>query len=158
MVKQQPYMKGKVNRDIVNALTAVLADTFVLYFKTHSFHWNVEGPRFKELHDLFSVQYNELWTATDEIAERIRALDAYAPLSFKDILRHATLKETGQMPDTEGMIGALEEDNRAIVESVFNALHTAGKADDQGTVDMMIGRSQVHEKAAWMLGSLLKKG
>ena len=70
----------------VNKLKVVLANSYTLYLKTHNYHWNVTGPNFKSLHDLFEVQYTELATAVDDIAERIRALDSVAPGSFKEFL------------------------------------------------------------------------
>ena len=152
----QPYMNGTHNKDITTGLTQILADTFVLYIKTHSFHWNVEGPNFKALHDVFEEQYTELWEFTDELAERIRALGEYAPNGFSDMLQNANLKEAGQLPDWKGMLQALEEDNRAIVDNIYPVLRTAEDAGDEATVDMLIERTQVHEKAAWMLKSFQK--
>lgn len=153
---KQAYMSGSANKQITQGLTQVLADTFVLYFKTHSFHWNVEGPHFHALHDLFSQQYTELWNATDEIAERIRALGEYAPNNWKNMFDQATLKESGQTPDWKGMLQQLEEDHIAIVESIFPVLRAAEDAGDEATVDMLIQRTQIHEKTAWMLKSLQK--
>lgn len=144
------------NKDITNGLTKVLADTFVLYFKTHAFHWNVEGAHFKTLHEMFEEQYTELWESTDELAERIRALDIYAPLSMKKITEHATLQETGQMPDAAAMVEQLANDNEEIVKSIFPVLRTAEDAGDEATTDMLIERVSVHEKAAWMLRSTAK--
>lgn len=143
-------------KEISNGLTKVLADTFVLYFKTHSFHWNVEGPHFKALHDLFEEQYNELWAATDEIAERIRAVGDYAPNSWEAMSKHASLQETGQTPDYKGMIEMLANDNRAIVDVMKPVLQNAEEEGDDVTVDLMVQRMTVHEKAAWMLRSLAK--
>lgn len=146
------------SKEIANGLTKVLADTFVLYFKTHSFHWNVEGPHFKGLHDLFEEQYTELWTATDEIAERIRAVGEYAPNSWEAMFKNASLQETGQTPDYKGMISMLANDNSAIVDVMKPVLKTAEEQGDEVTVDLMIQRMAVHEKAAWMLRSLGKNG
>jgi starvation-inducible DNA-binding protein len=142
---------------LADELTKVLADTFVLYFKTHSFHWNVKGPRFRALHEMFEEQYTELWNATDEIAERIRTLGHWAPLSWDAMVAHARLKEAGQMPDADGMIEQLAYDNKAIVEGLYDALKMAEEADDQPTVDLMADRIAVHEKAAWMLSSSMKE-
>lgn len=153
----QPYMSGTANTKLVEALKKVLADTYVLYFKTHSFHWNVEGPRFKSLHELFEIQYTELWAALDELAERIRALDAYAPLNSKEMVQGASLKDAGQMPDADGMVQALADDNAAIVKTIYAAIEAAQEAGDEGTTDMMVARSQIHEKTAWMLRSMTKK-
>lgn len=152
----QSYMSGKPNKKVVDGLKQVLADTFVLYGKTHSFHWNVEGANFQTLHELFGVQYTEMWNAMDEIAERIRTLGAYAPNTYAEMIKSASLKETTQTPDAESMVDILANDNTAIVEGIYKALRAAQDAGDEGTTDMMIGRSQIHEKNAWMLRSHLK--
>lgn len=140
---------------LAKGLSVVLADSFVLYFKTHSFHWNVTGPQFKSLHDLFSLQYTEIWNATDIIAEQIRTLGEWGPNGFKDVLATATMKETGQLPDARGMVSQLAADNRAIVQTIYPVLRTAQEAGDEATADILIGRIQAHEKAAWMLESSL---
>lgn len=153
----ESYMSGKANTAIVDSLRRVLADTFVLYFKTHSFHWNVEGPHFKSLHELFETQYNELWAATDVIAERIRTLDSYAPVSWSEMVKFASLQETGQMPDAAAMIDSLANDNGAIVEkTLYPALHAAQAAGDEATIGLIIDRIDIHEKTTWMLRSSAK--
>lgn len=144
------------SKAVTDGLKKVLSDTFILYFKTHSFHWNVEGPQFKALHEMFETQYNELWKATDEIAERIRALGDYAPNNLEAIASHASLQETGQTPDARAMVEMLANDNAAIVEVMRPVLHTAEDKDDEVTVDLMIQRMAAHEKAAWMLRSMSK--
>lgn len=152
-MSEQSYMSGSGNREIVEGLKAALADTFVLYFKTHSFHWNVEGPHFKQLHDLFMEQYTEFWNATDEIAERIRALGAYAPNAWNEMSKSTKLQETGQTPDAKAMVAMLANDNEAIVGTLKPLLSVAQKHGDEVTADLMIQRITVHEKAAWMLRS-----
>lgn len=142
-------------KKLAEGLRKVLADTFVLYLKTHSFHWNVTGPQFKSLHELFMEQYTELWNATDEIAERIRILGEWAPNGWADMTKSASLKETGQLPDAAGMVQALADDNRAIVRTIMPVLKAAQEAGDEATADILIQRIQVHEKAAWMLASSL---
>src|SRR4026209_833592 len=72
---------------VAEALSRVLADTFTLYLKTHNFHWNVTGPMFHTLHLMFEEQYNELWLASDAIAERIRSLGFTAPGSYGEFTR-----------------------------------------------------------------------
>ena len=67
---------------IAKGLSHLLADTYTLYLTTHNFHWNVTGPMFNTLHQMFMVQYTELWAAVDPVAERIRALGHPAPGSY----------------------------------------------------------------------------
>lgn len=149
------YMRDDARLDIAKSLKRVLADTFVLYFKTHSFHWNVTGPKFFGLHNLLQTQYNELWMVTDEIAERIRALDVMAYDSMAQILKEASLHEIGQTPDAEGMMMQLAQDNLSIVASLQMAMEKAQEYGDEATADLMIGRINIHEKAAWMLRSYM---
>ncbi len=150
------YMKGKDNKDIIQGLTSVLADTFVLYYKTHTFHWNVVGGHFRSLHLMFEEQYNEIWQATDVIAERIRGLDGNVPVNLTELKGFAKLQEQGQIPDEMAMVAQLANDNLEIVSNMYTVLNRADDANDQGTVDMLVGRIKAHEKAAWMLRSLGK--
>src|SRR5678816_102454 len=89
------------------ALSNVLADTFTLYLKTHNFHWNVVGPMFHTLHLMFEEQYNELWLASDAIAERIRALGSIAPGSYREFSKLSYLQETEVVPSAKEMIAEL---------------------------------------------------
>src|ERR687896_1546584 len=85
-------------REIAEGLTKLLADTYTLYLKTHNFHWNVTGPMFQTLHLMFEEQYNELWTANDLIAERIRALGVFAPATYKEFARLTSIAEEDGVP------------------------------------------------------------
>ena len=155
-MSKENYMSGQANKKIVEGLTKVLADTFVLYFKTHGFHWNVEGINFKSYHELFEEQYNELWTVTDEIAERIRALDEYAPTTFASLIEKSDIKEQSKKLSANDMVKELANDNAKMAELIFPVLREAEDAGDEATVDMLIARVAVHEKAAWMLRSFSK--
>lgn len=145
------------SKKVADALTKSLADSFVLYMKTHSFHWNVKGPNFKSLHDLFEEQYTEIWEATDEIAERIRAIGELAPNNYEEMAKIASIKPAGQTPDADGMVQILAEDNRAIVKTLYSTLKAAEEQDDEATIDLMVERVAAHEKAAWMLESTASK-
>src|SRR3954463_2374927 len=89
---------------ICKKLEHFLADTYTLYLKTHGFHWNVTGSMFQTLHLMFETQYNELWTAVDEIAERIRALGSYAPGTYREFSKLTTIGESESIPSAEKMI------------------------------------------------------
>ena len=142
---------------IVQGLSRLLADSYVLYLKTHSFHWNVEGPMFQTLHQMFMEQYTETWNAIDLIAERIRSLGEYAPGTYREYARLTRIKETEGVPRAEEMIRLLIDGQEAVVRTAREALAVADEANDQPTLDLLTQRMQVHEKNAWMLRSLLKK-
>ena len=104
----------KDRKEIAENLKGVLADTYTLYLKTHYFHWNVTGPMFTTLHLMFETQYNELWMATDLIAERIRALGVFAPGSYAEFSRLTTIKESEDVPSSDQMIKELVEGHEAV--------------------------------------------
>jgi len=141
---------------IAEGLSKVLADTYTLYLKTHSFHWNVTGPMFQTLHLMFEQQYNELALAVDLVAERIRALGHQAPGSYAQFSKLSSVTEETGAPRAEDMIRQLVKGQEALIRTARKVFLTAEKASDQVTIDLLTQRMQVHEKTAWMLRSLLE--
>ena len=138
-------------------LRALLADEYILYTKTRKYHWNVEGPHFHDLHKFFESQYDEIDATIDEVAERIRSLGLYSPGSLAEFLASARLKEDngGQIP-AQTMIANLLADHEAIIRSLRVDLESAkDQFGDAGNQDFFTGLLESHEKAAWMLRSML---
>lgn len=146
----------KDRETIAKQLSKLLADTYSLYLKTHSFHWNVTGPHFNSLHTMFETQYNELWLAADEVAERIRTLDVFAPGSYSQFGKLTTIKEESGVPDWKDMVGQLVTGHEIAAATAREVIKAADAAGDEGTADMVTGRLKEHERTAWMLRSLLK--
>ena len=141
---------------IADGLARVLADSTVLYAKTHGFHWNVTGPMFNTLHLMFMGQYTELWTALDEIAERIRALGHMAPFGGSTYRDLSTIPESNGVPPALAMVRELVEGHEAVARTIRSVFELADGANDQPTADLLTQRLQIHEKTAWMLRSLLE--
>ena len=139
--------------EVVSKLSVLLADTYALYLKTQNYHWHVTGPNFSALHELFETQYTELADAIDEIAERIRVLNAKAPATFTELQNLKTLQDGDADKDACDMVKDLEMDNMSLVESLNELLDIASEARDEGTVGFVSERIGVHEKASWMLRS-----
>jgi starvation-inducible DNA-binding protein len=150
-------ISAKDRAAVAQGLSRLLADTYVLYLKTHGFHWNVEGPMFQTLHQMFMDQYTEAWNAIDPIAERIRALGHYAPGSYKQYAKLASIKESEGVPKADKMIRELIDGQEAVARTARAVLPLAEDANDQPTLDLLTQRLDIHEKNAWMLRSLLKK-
>ena len=127
----------------------------MFYGKTHSFHWKVTGPNFPLLHALFGAQYNEFWTSLDEMAERIRALGVLAPASGKAMAAAASIKEGEGAPEAAAMVKELTEGHEAAIKTARPIIELAQAGGDEGTADLVIGRIQAHEKAAWTLCATL---
>jgi starvation-inducible DNA-binding protein len=149
-------MSEKEGREkVVAALSQVLASTFTLYMKTHGFHWNVTGQMFHSLHMMFEEQYRELWLAADALAERVRALGFPAPASYQEFSKRSHVREAQTIPNAAGMIAELLSDHETCARSVRQALWIARSNIDAPTEDLLTRRLMAHEKAAWMLKSLL---
>jgi starvation-inducible DNA-binding protein len=142
--------------DITDGLSRLLADTYTLYLKTHNYHWNVTGPMFHTLHLMFETQYNELALAVDLIAERIRALGAFAPGSYREFSRCSTITEEDDRPDATEMIRRLAAGQDAVIRTAKATFPAAASAHDEPTADLLTQRILAHEKSAWMLRSILE--
>ncbi len=147
----------KDRKKIAEGLSHLLADTYTLYLKTHYFHWNVTGPMFNTLHLMFETQYNELALAVDAVAERIRSLDFYAPGTYKEFIRLASIAESDTVPKAQDMIKELVAGHEAVCRTARSVFPAIEKAADEASADLVTQRLQVHEKTAWMLRSLLEK-
>jgi len=151
------------NSAAAQSLQPVLANTYGLYLATHNYHWNVEGPHFMALHTLFEAQYNELFLAIDLIAERIRALGDYA-LPFEDgnifqiskMTSNALNKEVAANDRANRMVQNLVDLNEAVIKVCGASKKVAQNVRDDESEDLMIGRITTHQKALWMLESILK--
>ena len=143
---------------IAEGLSRLLADTYTLYLTTHNFHWNVTGPMFNTLHDMFMVQYTELWNSVDLIAERIRSLGHKAPGSYAQFSELASIDDApADPPKALDMVAILVTGHEAVARTARSIFPLADKASDEPTADLLTQRMQIHEKNAWMLRSLLEK-
>lgn len=136
---------------VTGALGQLLADSYRLALKTQNFHWNVTGPQFSALHELFEQQYRELAEAIDTIAERLRALGVRSPGSFAEFRRLSTVGDAHGEPDAFEMCRTLADDHRLVSETAARVVRAATEIGDEGTADLAVGRIRVSDKASWIL-------
>ena len=148
-------IRDKDRKAITEGLGRLLADSYTLYLMTHNFHWNVTGPQFNSLHQMFMQQYTEQWQALDVIAERIRALGHAAPGTYREFARLASIREVDGVPRANEMVRHLVAAQEATARTARKLFPMVEKANDQPTADLLTQRLEVHEKTAWMLRSLL---
>ncbi|MCC5876286.1 MAG: DNA starvation/stationary phase protection protein [Candidatus Sumerlaeia bacterium] len=146
----------KANPQVTEALGATLSDSYTLLQIAHIYHWNVVGPNFIKLHEFFEEQYTELFTAVDDIAERLRALDVLAPTTLKALRGNGTIGDIDGAAPAEKMVAGYLEATEKLIAGLKKLRKASGDAGDQETEDLAIGRLASHEKTAWMLRSLLK--
>jgi starvation-inducible DNA-binding protein len=135
-----------------------MANTFVMYFKAQSYHWNVEGINFPQMHEFFGDLYEELQGAVDPFAEEIRALGEYAPKNLDEIFRLKTIDGDNVATTASAMVADLliaNDQSIVTLNKLFGELDAAG---EQGFADFVAGRLDAHKKHGWMLKSILKSG
>lgn len=137
--------------ELHNALKIVLADTFTMYFRTHSYHWNVIGPNFSEYHAFFGTLYEELHGSIDLIAEQIRAVNSFAPSSLDRLKELTRIEEADTIPNADRMFQVLINDNNIVLDSLKQAYDLAEKNDELGLANFLQDRMDIHKKHGWML-------
>lgn len=142
---------------IASGLSQVLADTYRLTFKTHAYHWNVEGPLFYSIHNLTEEQYEDMFAAADKLAERMRAIGQMAPMAMSDIMEQSVIEDGNTSPTAGEMCEILADDHQRVAHRLHALIKTAGEQNDPVTEDLATERSAFHEQAAWMLRALTAK-
>ena len=140
------------------ALKVVLGNTFMMYFKAHSYHWNVEGKNFNDYHTFFKTIYDELWIAVDMIAEHIRTCDDYAPVSIEELYTYKTIQEDTGLVVNQQKFANLLAANDQVVQSLNKLFEIANAEKNQGLMNFVADRLDIHAKHAWMIRSLSKSG
>ena len=144
-------------KTIAEGLANVLADTYMLTFKTHAYHWNVEGPLFYSIHNLTEQQYEDMFAAADDLAERIRAVGQLAPMTMSEIQDRSAIDDSAAAPSAGEMCKMLAKDHERIAHRLHALIKVAGDQNDPVTEDLATARSAFHEQAAWMLKALVAK-
>jgi starvation-inducible DNA-binding protein len=144
---------------VVEILSTLLADEYVLYTKTRNYHWNVVGPQFNDLHKFFEAQYEALDGFIDEVAERARTMGGRAVGTLAEFLELSRLEEQPKRaPEAREMIADLLADHETIVRALRADLESAMTTHkDAGTSDFLTGLMEKHEKMAWMLRAFLAR-
>jgi starvation-inducible DNA-binding protein len=150
-------LSDEKRQGVVQLLTILLTDEYVLYTKTRNYHWNVVGPQFHDLHKFFEEQYKTLNKVVDDMAERIRVLGKPTIGTLAEFAQHTRLKEhPGHYPAAHEMLANLATDHETLIRQLrSDAATCADEYQDQGTHDFLIGIMLHHEKMAWMLRGFL---
>jgi starvation-inducible DNA-binding protein len=143
----------KTNSAVVEQLSVLLADTYALALKTQNYHWNVTGPEFYSLHKLFEGQYEALHNDVDLLAERIRALDGYAPGSFTEFSQLTNISNAKKGISSKEMLEDLVNSHESLIMQAQKTADTAEEEGDEGTLDIVVGKMEDRQKDVWMLRS-----
>ncbi|MEC4896107.1 MAG: Dps family protein [Oscillatoria sp. PMC 1051.18] len=142
----------------IEILNRDLSDFYLLNIKTKKYHWDVVGPQFRSLHEIWEEHYEILSVNIDETAERIRALGGYPVGTAAGFLEHATIKEhDGDVPTANEMVEDLVVTHEQIIRNLREDIDSCSeKYHDEGTADFITGLMEQHEEMAWMLRSFIE--
>lgn len=138
------------------ALKTAFASEFSFYLKAHNFHWNVEGPLFSQLHELFERIYTEVYGSIDTFAEHLRALQLYAPASLQKFSMLTTVDDENEVLDFETMLRELLADSEKMANIFRITFEMAEQHGDHGLSNFLADRQDAHKKHSWMLRASLK--
>ena len=141
---------------LIQQLRVILGTNFGLYFKSHAFHWNIEGPNFAQYHDFLGTFYASVFDQTDFIAEKIRMLGSYAPTSISRMLELADIQEEDSIPDALEMLRRLKSDNDRFIFHLRAGIAAADQANEPAISNFLQDLLDKHQKQAWMLSSFIK--
>ena len=141
---------------IADALQQSVAETTVTTMLAQNFHWNVTGMAFGPLHALFQEVYEDHFTAQDDLAERLRALDVFVDATLAGMVERSKVAEHASRATDQEMIKALLVAQETLAATVAGAGALAAEHGDTLTEDLCIARGQTHEKFAWFLRSHLR--
>lgn len=139
-----------------NALKIAFASEFSFYLKAHNYHWNVTGPAFPQLHDLFGKIYEEVYNSIDPFAEQIRALGEFVPASHVKFDMLSRIEDELQVPAAQDMLNELLNDSDRMVKLMKICFDIATAEGQDGLADFLAGRMDAHRKHSWMLRSTLQ--
>lgn len=143
--------------DLSKAAQIAFSSEFAFYLKSHNFHWNIEGPNFLEYHELFGRIYEEVYSAIDDFAEKIRSIDAYVPASFGKLSMLAQLDDENEILDQVSMLNELLQDNEKIIKILKMVYDLAEQSSEHGFSNFLAERMDAHYKHGWMLRSSLRR-
>jgi starvation-inducible DNA-binding protein len=138
------------------SLKTAFASEFSFYLKAHNFHWNVEGPLFGQLHELFERIYSEVYGSIDTFAEHLRALQLYTPASLQKFSMLTTVDDENEVPMWSDMLQELLADSDKMAEIFRITFDMAEANGDHGLSNFLADRQDAHKKHSWMLRSSLK--
>lgn len=141
---------------ICDALNQCIAETSVTTMLAQNFHWNVTGMAFGPLHEMFQTIYEDHFTAQDDLAERVKALQGHAEGMLEGMLNRSKVEEHDGHADDKTMIAALVKAQETLSASLAGAGELAAKSGDTVTEDLCIERGRTHDKFAWLLRAHLQ--
>jgi starvation-inducible DNA-binding protein len=145
------------SQELIQKAKECLADTFVMYMKAHSCHWNVVGPDFPQYHEFFGMLYEELHGVLDPLAEQIRTLDSFAPVSLSRIVELSNIREETKILDAGSMIDSLLTTNDYVIGILTETYEMAEKEKAYAYSNFLQDRLTTHAKHDWMLKAIKGK-
>jgi starvation-inducible DNA-binding protein len=144
--------------ELTTAIKVLLANATVMYYKAHQFHWNVEGIEFTQYHEFFGELYTDVYNSVDPIAELLRKLDDYAPVSIDDLYKYKTLEEEStRVVLLSDILASLLKANEEVLASLNKVFTIANSEKQQGVCNFIADRIDTHQKHAWFLRASAKK-
>ncbi len=152
MFETRNDLSADTRSQVIRLLNARLADAIDLGMQTKHAHWNVKGPHFIALHELFDKIAEEIEEHVDTIAERITALGGTAGGTVAAVARATSLKAYPEelvegLAHVEALATALADFGR----KARAGIEEATRLGDADTADLFTEVSREIDKQLWFL-------
>jgi starvation-inducible DNA-binding protein len=145
-------LSAKTKSAMVDLLNARLAELIDLASHAKDAHWNVRGPGFAAVHELFDHVATVVGAASDDVAERVVQLGGRAKGTIRHVAAGSTLpKYPGALTDQGDHAAALGKSIAWVSTRLREAIGDAGEAGDQATADLFTQHTRALDKILWMV-------
>jgi starvation-inducible DNA-binding protein len=140
---------------LADNLNLLLANLQVFYINARSYHWNIKGEKFFELHLKFEELYNDLFLKIDEVAERVLTLGSTPSHTYTQYLKDSTIQESGKITQGREAVEGVLAGYRNLLVIERQLLELSAEAGDEGTNALMSDYIRQQEKMVWMYSAFL---
>jgi starvation-inducible DNA-binding protein len=145
-------LKPSAVRDLTGALNVLLADMFALYLKTKNFHWHISGLHFRDYHLLLDEQGDQLFAATDAIAERVRKIGGTTLHSTGHIGRLQRIRDNdAEYGIPTVMLVELARDNKQLAAWMREPHELCDQHGDVASASLLENWIDEAERRVWFL-------
>jgi starvation-inducible DNA-binding protein len=152
-------LPSNATKDISGALTTLLADVFALYIKTKNFHWHMSGPHFRDYHLMLDEHGEQIFAATDPIAERVRKIGGTTLRSIGQISRlQRVLDNDADYVTPLDMLAELRDDNKQLAANMREAHSLCDEQGDVASASLLENWIDEAERRTWFLFEASRPG
>lgn len=145
-------LPDNTRKAMISLLQDRLYDSVDVMTQTKQAHWNVKGPSFIGLHELFDKVHADMDDYTDNLAERIVILGGQAEGTARAAANNSSIEEYPlDITDQDKHVVALSLRLASFGDKIRKSINEASESGDEGTADLFTEISRGVDKNVWFI-------